>query len=133
MLDALAEHGLRVPADMSVAGYTTPPWRPWGAISLTTVGQFAAEIAAEAMRSVLARIDRRDRPARHVMVSSPYPTCHHRTLPRRRRDPGSSLPEPVKHTIWAPREPCRSHTKQYLSGRVRKFPGPSGCISKIHW
>ena len=37
-------------------------------VSLTTVDQFAAEIGAEAMRSVLARVKRRDRPARHVLM-----------------------------------------------------------------
>jgi DNA-binding LacI/PurR family transcriptional regulator len=53
---------------MSVAGYDNTPGAAFRAISLTTVEQFATEIGAEAMRTVLARIKRRDRPARHVVV-----------------------------------------------------------------
>ncbi len=53
---------------MSVAGYDNTPVAAFRTISLTTVEQFATEIGAEAMRSVLARVKRRDRPARHVMV-----------------------------------------------------------------
>jgi len=68
VLDALAELGVRVPPDMSVAGYDNTPGAAFRAISLTTIEQFATEIGAEAMRAVLARIRRRDRPARHVMV-----------------------------------------------------------------
>jgi len=68
VLDALAEQGLRVPADLSVAGYDNTPVAGLRTVSLTTVEQFATEIGAEAMRSVLARVKRRDRPARHVMV-----------------------------------------------------------------
>jgi LacI family transcriptional regulator len=68
VLDALAEHGMQVPADMSVAGYDNTPVAAFRTVSLTTVEQFAAEIGAEAMRSVLACVKRRDRPARHVMV-----------------------------------------------------------------
>ena len=68
VLDALAEHGLQVPRDMSVAGYDNTPVAALRTVWLTTVEQFAADIGAEAMRSVLARIKRRDRPARHLLV-----------------------------------------------------------------
>jgi len=53
---------------MSVAGYDNTSVAALRTVSLTTVEQFATEIGAEAMRSVLARVKRRDRPARHVMV-----------------------------------------------------------------
>lgn len=68
VLDALAEHGLEIPRDMSVAGYDNTPVAALRMVSLTTVDQFATEIGAEAMRSVLARVKRRDRSARHVLV-----------------------------------------------------------------
>jgi len=68
VLDALAEHGLQIPRDMSVAGYDNTPVAALRTVSLTTVDQFATDIGAEAMRSVLARVKRRDRPARHVLV-----------------------------------------------------------------
>ena len=87
VLDALAEHGLRVPADMSVAGYDNTPVAAFRAVSLTTVEQFATEIGAEAMRSVLGRVKRRDRPARHVMVP---PRLIERTTTGPARSPGRS-------------------------------------------
>ena len=68
VLDALAEHGLEIPRDMSVAGYDNTPVAALRTVSLTTVDQFATEIGAEAMRAVLARVQRRDRAARHVLV-----------------------------------------------------------------
>jgi len=68
VLDALGERGLQVPLDMSVAGYDNTPVAAFRTIGLTTVEQFATEIGAEAMRSLQARIKRRDRPARHVLV-----------------------------------------------------------------
>jgi LacI family transcriptional regulator len=51
-----------------VVGYDNTPVAAFRTISLTTVEQFATKIGAEAMQSVLARLKRRDRPARHVMV-----------------------------------------------------------------
>jgi LacI family transcriptional regulator len=68
VLNALAEHGIRVPADISVAGYDNTPVAALRTVALTTVEQFAGESGAEAMRSILARVTRRDRPARHIMV-----------------------------------------------------------------
>jgi DNA-binding LacI/PurR family transcriptional regulator len=68
VLDALAELGMQVPHDMSVVGYDNTPIAAFRTISLTTVEQFATKIGAEAMQSVLTRLKRRDRPARHVMV-----------------------------------------------------------------
>jgi len=95
VLDALAELGVRVPPDMSVAGYDNTPGAAFRAISLTTIEQFATEIGAEAMRAVLARIRRRDRPARHVMVppassSAPRPRRREARQPRRSRGLGRS-------------------------------------------
>lgn len=68
VLDAVVELGMRVPLDVSVVGYDNTPVAAFRTISLTTVEQFATEIGAEAMRSVLARVKRRDRPGRHVLV-----------------------------------------------------------------
>jgi Periplasmic binding protein-like domain/PIN domain len=62
-LDALAEHGLEVPRDMSVAGYDNTPVAVLRTVSLTTVDQFAAEIGAEAMRSAA--------PPHHLKLAMP--------------------------------------------------------------
>jgi DNA-binding LacI/PurR family transcriptional regulator len=70
VIDALAEAGMQVPLDMSVVGYDNTPVAAFRTISLTTVEQFATEIGAEAMQSLLARLKRRDAPARHVTVPS---------------------------------------------------------------
>ena len=51
-----------------MADYDNTPVAALRTVSLTTVDQFAAEIGAEAMRSVLARVKRHDRPARHLLV-----------------------------------------------------------------
>jgi len=72
---------------MSVAGYDNTPVAAFRAVSLTTVEQFATEIGAEAMRSLLARVKRRDRPARHVMVP---PRLIERTTTGPARSPGRS-------------------------------------------
>ena len=48
VLDALAEHGLDIPTDMSVAGYDNTPVAALRTVSLTTVDQFATETGAEA-------------------------------------------------------------------------------------
>jgi len=68
LLEALAEHGLEIPRGMSVAGYDNTPVAALRTVSLTTVDQFTTEIGAEAMRAVLARVKRRGRSARHVLV-----------------------------------------------------------------
>lgn len=68
VIDALTEAGMRVPHDMSVVGYDNTPVAAFQTISLTTVDQFATQIGAEATRSVLARVKRREAPARHVVV-----------------------------------------------------------------
>jgi DNA-binding LacI/PurR family transcriptional regulator len=68
VLDALAERAMQVPVDMSVVGYDNTPAAALRTISLTTVEPFATEIGAEAMRAVLARVKRRDRPARRMIV-----------------------------------------------------------------
>jgi DNA-binding LacI/PurR family transcriptional regulator len=68
VLDALAEAGLRVPHDMSVVGYDNTPIAAFRTVALTTVEQFATEVGAEATRSVLERVKRRDHRARHVVI-----------------------------------------------------------------
>jgi DNA-binding LacI/PurR family transcriptional regulator len=68
VLNALAELGVRVPRDMSVVGYDNTPVAAFRTISLTTVDQFATEIGAEAVHSVIERVKRRDRPPRRVVV-----------------------------------------------------------------
>jgi DNA-binding LacI/PurR family transcriptional regulator len=58
---ALAERGLRVPDDMSVAGFDDLPEARWVAPALTTVRQPLAEMAATALR-LLVRMMHGERP-----------------------------------------------------------------------
>jgi LacI family transcriptional regulator len=51
--DALAARGLRVPTDVSVAGFDDMPEAQWARPSLTTVRQPTAEMGAMAVRQLL--------------------------------------------------------------------------------
>jgi LacI family transcriptional regulator len=51
--DALAARGLRVPTDVSVAGFDDMPEAQWARPSLTTVRQPTAEMGALAVRRLL--------------------------------------------------------------------------------
>jgi DNA-binding LacI/PurR family transcriptional regulator len=51
--DALAARGLRVPADVSVAGFDDSPEAKWARPSLTTIRQPTAEMGAIAVRRLL--------------------------------------------------------------------------------
>jgi LacI family transcriptional regulator len=93
VIDALAEHGIRVPLDMSVVGYDNTPLAALRTISLTTVDQFATEIGARGMQCVLARLKRRDAPARRVTVP---PRLVERSTTAPSRDAGRSLPRAAR-------------------------------------
>ncbi|MEO3923298.1 LacI family DNA-binding transcriptional regulator [Micromonosporaceae bacterium B7E4] len=68
-LDAIAEAGLRVPQDISVAGYDNTTFAAFRPISLTSVDQAGHQIGANAARLLLDRIADRHRPAAQVRLS----------------------------------------------------------------
>ncbi len=68
-LDAIAEAGLRVPEDISVAGYDNTTFAALRPISLTSVGQAGHEIGADAARLLLDRIAHRARPTAQIKLS----------------------------------------------------------------
>ncbi|MEU8663222.1 LacI family DNA-binding transcriptional regulator [Actinoplanes philippinensis] len=69
VLDALAEAGLSVPGDISVAGYDNTTFAAFGPISLTTVDQAGHQIGANTARMLLDRIADPTRPAAQVKLS----------------------------------------------------------------
>ena len=69
VLEALAEAGLTVPGDISVAGYDNTTFAALGPVSLTTVDQAGRQIGAEAARLLLDRIADRQRPSVQVKLS----------------------------------------------------------------
>ena len=69
VLEALAEAGLSVPDDMSVAGYDNTNFAALGPISLTSVDQAGRHIGGTAARLVLDRIADRGRPTARVTIS----------------------------------------------------------------
>jgi LacI family transcriptional regulator len=63
VLTAIAEAGLSVPGDISVAGYDNTTFAAIGPIGLTSVDQAGRQIGADAARLVLERIADRERSA----------------------------------------------------------------------
>ncbi|MFI5719610.1 LacI family DNA-binding transcriptional regulator [Nocardia sp. NPDC051750] len=56
-LDAAARIGVSVPEELSVVGFDDSPQAGWSMINLTTVHQPIEDMAAEAVRLLLARLD----------------------------------------------------------------------------
>ena len=69
VLEAIAEAGLSVPEDISVAGYDNTTFAAFGPISLTTVDQAGRQIGADAARLLLDRIADRNTPTAQVRFS----------------------------------------------------------------
>jgi LacI family transcriptional regulator len=81
-LDAIAEAGLRVPEDISVAGYDNTTFAAFRPISLTSVDQAGHQIGAHAARLLLDRIADRGRPTAQIKLS-PTLVPRHSTAPPR--------------------------------------------------
>jgi LacI family transcriptional regulator len=69
VLDAVAEAGLSVPRDISVAGYDDTTFAAFGPISLTTVDQAGHQMGTHAARLLLDRISDPSRPTTGVKLS----------------------------------------------------------------
>jgi LacI family transcriptional regulator len=69
VLEALAEAGLSVPGDISVAGYDNTTFAAFGPISLTSVDQAGHQIGGNAARLLLDRIADRHKPTAQVKLS----------------------------------------------------------------
>ncbi|MFE9650717.1 LacI family DNA-binding transcriptional regulator [Streptomyces sp. NPDC006365] len=69
VLEAVAEAGLSVPDDISVAGYDNTTLAAFGPVSLTSVDQAGHEIGRNAARLLLDRIADRHRPSVQIRLS----------------------------------------------------------------
>ncbi|MEV0173154.1 LacI family DNA-binding transcriptional regulator [Streptomyces sp. NPDC050803] len=69
VLEAIAEAGLSVPGDLSVAGYDNTTFAALGPISLTSVDQAGREMGRNAARLLLERIEDRNKPSVQVKLS----------------------------------------------------------------
>ncbi|GAA3830936.1 LacI family DNA-binding transcriptional regulator [Streptomyces phyllanthi] len=69
VLEAVAEAGLSVPGDVSVAGYDNTTFAALGPISLTSVDQAGYEIGRNAARLLLDRMADRQRPPVRIKLS----------------------------------------------------------------
>lgn len=69
VLTAVAEAGLRVPEDLSVAGYDNTSFAALGPIGLTSVDQAGHQIGADAARLLQERIAHRERPSTFITTS----------------------------------------------------------------
>jgi LacI family transcriptional regulator len=69
VLEALAEAGLSVPGDISVAGYDNSVYATLGPVSLTSVDQGGHQMGGHAGRLLLERIADRHRPSTLISLS----------------------------------------------------------------
>jgi LacI family transcriptional regulator len=69
VLEALAEAGVRVPDDISLAGYDNTTFAAFAPISLTSVDQAGHQIGVNAARLLLDRIADRHTPSAHVKLA----------------------------------------------------------------
>ena len=69
VLTAVAEAGLSVPDDISVAGYDNTSFAAVGPVALTSVDQAGRQIGADAARLLLERLANRDRSSAFVSTS----------------------------------------------------------------
>lgn len=68
-LDAIREHGLLIPDDVSVIGFDDLPMSSWGAYQLTTVRQDVDIMIDKAIELLLERIDNPQAPAKIERVT----------------------------------------------------------------
>ncbi|WP_433087569.1 LacI family DNA-binding transcriptional regulator [Dactylosporangium sp. CA-052675] len=68
-LQALADAGRRVPADISLAGYDNIALAAFNPVSLTTVDQAGRQIGGNAARLLLERFTSRHAPASHIKLT----------------------------------------------------------------
>jgi len=69
VLEAIADAGLTVPGDISVAGYDNTTLAAYGPVALTTVDQAGRQMGANAARLLLERIADRRRPTAQITLS----------------------------------------------------------------
>ncbi|MFF7212886.1 LacI family DNA-binding transcriptional regulator [Streptomyces sp. NPDC008238] len=80
VLQAVSEAGLRVPDDISIAGYDNTTFAALGPISLTSVDQAGRHIGANAAQLLVERIGDRTRPTAQIKFS-PTLVPRHTTAP----------------------------------------------------
>ncbi|GAA1656099.1 LacI family DNA-binding transcriptional regulator [Actinoplanes couchii] len=68
-MEAIAEAGLTIPGDISLAGYDNSALAAFGPISLTSVDQDGRQMGADAARLLVDRIGQRDRRTAQITLS----------------------------------------------------------------
>jgi LacI family transcriptional regulator len=71
-LNAAAELGAGVPADVSIAGFDDLPTSGWALVRLSTVAYDLDEMSREAARLIVARVEQPDAPPAHPVYPTRY-------------------------------------------------------------
>ena len=69
VLDEAKRRGIDIPDDLWVVGYDDIAMASWSVFDLSTVRQPTGQMAAEAVRLLLARLDNRNRPTEFIRFS----------------------------------------------------------------
>jgi LacI family transcriptional regulator len=96
-LDALHQHGLRVPDDVALVGYDAMPWAALGSISLTTVTQPVYELGSTAMLRLFQYLQHPGDRARQEIILTPSLRILSSSAPR--QQPMGALPT-IKDAEW---------------------------------
>jgi DNA-binding LacI/PurR family transcriptional regulator len=108
VLQALAERGLRAPADLSVIGFDDVPVASWATPALTTIRQPLAAMAATAFRMLRSGPGGRADDPQHIELATTLVVRDSTSPPARLYRAFTSQPARLRMNMYVPVEARRS-------------------------